>query len=145
MRRIAATILLLAGLASFWTFAGGASGDSGTKYWVELDNAFGLIEGGDVKVAGVRAGKVADLRLDRRTHRALVQIEITKSGFGSLRSDVTCASRPQSLIGEYFVDCLPARRARSCAPGRRSPCRTRPRPWRPTSSTTSCAGPTASG
>jgi len=107
MRRLIATALLLAGLGGFWVFAGGAAGDSGVRYWVELDNAFGLIEGGDVKVAGVRAGKITALELDAATNRAKVQIEITQTGFGSLRSDVRCESRPQSLIGEYFVDCLP--------------------------------------
>ncbi len=118
MRRIAATILLLCSLGTFWVFGGGAaSGDSGTKYWVELDNAFGLIEGGDVKIAGVRAGKISDMELDRDTMRAKVQIEITRNGFGSLRSDVHCSSRPQSLIGEYFVDCLPGTAAEHLPPG----------------------------
>lgn len=117
MRRIAATLLLLGALAVTAVFAGGASGDSGAKYWLELDNAFGLIKGGDVKVAGVRAGTITDLKLDRATNRAKVQIEITKGGFGSLRSDVRCASRPQSLIGEYFVDCLPGTAKRELRPG----------------------------
>ena len=74
---------------------------------VELDNAFGLIQGGDLKVAGVRAGQITDIRLDKRTKLALVGFRIDKNGFGSLRGDVHCESRPQSLIGEYFLDCLP--------------------------------------
>jgi ABC-type transporter Mla subunit MlaD len=77
------------------------------KFTVELDNAFGLVEGADLKIAGVRAGTIKKLRLDRETHRALVDFEITKAGFGSLRKDVFCESRPQSLIGEYFIDCRP--------------------------------------
>ena len=43
----------------------------------------------------------------RRRHRALVDFEITQEGFGSLRKDVFCESRPQSLIGEYYIDCKP--------------------------------------
>jgi virulence factor Mce-like protein len=108
MRRIALSILLLLAGGAFFLFAGGASeGPKKPRYWVELDNAFGLIKGGDLKVAGVRAGKVIDLKLDRETNRALVQVQVNNTGFGSLRSDVFCETRPQSLIGEYFVDCLP--------------------------------------
>jgi virulence factor Mce-like protein len=77
------------------------------QYWVELDNGFGLIQGGDLKIAGVRAGTITDLRLDRRNLHAEVGFRITQNGFGSLRKDTTCETRPQSLIGEYFLDCDP--------------------------------------
>ena len=108
MRRIALSIFVLLAGAAFFVVAGGAS-DTPKKprYWIEMDNAFGLIEGGDLKVAGVRAGKVVDLKLDKETNRALVQVQVNDTGFGSLRADVFCESRPQSLIGEYFMDCLP--------------------------------------
>src|SRR3954453_1845827 len=109
MKRVLGILLVLVGAGALTVFATGASNgnDSSPKYWVELDDAFGLISGGDVKVAGVRAGKIGEMKIDRRTNRALVQIKITKSGFGSIRTDVTCQARPQSLIGEYFVDCQP--------------------------------------
>ena len=42
-----------------------------------------------------------------QTKRALVDIEIDRRGFGDLRTDAFCETRPQSLIGEYFVDCQP--------------------------------------
>jgi virulence factor Mce-like protein len=76
-------------------------------YKVELDNAFGLTEGGDFKVAGVRSGKTTKIDLDKRTNRAIVTFEITEAGFGSLRKDTRCSVEPQSLIGEYYVDCDP--------------------------------------
>ena len=87
------------------------------KYWVQFDNAFGLIQGGDLKVAGVRAGKITDIKLDKRTKHALVGFKIDKNGFGSLRSDAFCESRPQSLIGEYFVDCQPGTAKQELKPG----------------------------
>jgi ABC-type transporter Mla subunit MlaD len=77
------------------------------QYWVELDNSFGLIQGGDLKIAGVRAGTITDIKLDRRNLHAKVGFKITQNGFGSLRKDTTCETRPQSLIGEYFLDCDP--------------------------------------
>jgi ABC-type transporter Mla subunit MlaD len=129
MRRVAALAAGLLGLLAFGLFAlgadggattgngGGGDGGAGSKYWVELDNAFGLVQGGDMKVAGVRAGKVLALDLDRRTLRALVEFQVTESGFGSLRTDVTCETKPQSLIGEYFLDCNPGTAPTRLRPG----------------------------
>ena len=111
MRRAIATALVLALCAGFVVFTTGAGeDDSGSKkYYVQLDNAFGLIEGADVKIAGVRAGKISTMELDDSSddYRAKIGLEITKQGYGDLRTDVFCETRPQSLIGEYFVDCDP--------------------------------------
>ena len=52
------------------TSSGAKEDDGGSQFTVEFDNAFGLVKGGDVKVAGVRAGKVSKLRLDKKTHNA---------------------------------------------------------------------------
>jgi virulence factor Mce-like protein len=107
---VAAAVVVVLGTGA------GDKKDDGT-YWVELDNAFGLIKGADLKVAGVRAGKITGLKLDERTHRALVGFKIDRAGFGSLRSDVRCDSRPQSLIGEYFLDCDPGTARQALRPG----------------------------
>ena len=109
MRRLllVTLVVLAAGAAALFASGAGEDKDSANAYTVELDNAFGLIEGGDVKVAGVRAGKISSMEIDRKTKKALIGIEINRPGFGSLRKDAFCESRPQSLIGEYFVDCAP--------------------------------------
>ncbi len=105
-RRIAiALLLVVAGVAL--AAASSDEADGGRRYTVELDNAFGMVQEGDVRVTGVNAGKVKAIELDERTHKALVEIEITAEGFGSFRSDAYCETRPQSLIGEYFIDCRP--------------------------------------
>src|SRR5215212_7561516 len=109
MRGILTTVLVLAvaaGAAFALTGAGGKGPDH-PQYKVVLDNAFGLEKGADMKVAGVRAGKIKGLEVDEKSHKAVVAFEITQDGFGSLRKDVTCESRPQSLIGEYYIDCTP--------------------------------------
>ena len=108
MRRILFSLVLLAvvGAAGYYVLSGRGS-DPAPRYTVELDNAFGIVTGADLKVAGVRAGKIAGLRVDPKSHRALVDFEISQDGFGSLRKDVFCESRPQSLIGEYYLDCKP--------------------------------------
>jgi len=109
MRRIAVTAAALTAVVAFVILATGAGSgsSSGGVYWVELDNAFGLISGGDMKVAGVRAGKISEIKVDQTNNHALIGFKITVNGFGSLRTDVHCSSRPQSLIGEYYLDCNP--------------------------------------
>jgi virulence factor Mce-like protein len=102
--------------------AAGALGATDTdpqtpSYRVVLDNAFGLIEGADLKVAGVRAGRVERLDVRPSDLRAVVTVKLSRPGFGPFRSDVFCEVRPQSLIGEYFLDCQPGRFGRPLAPG----------------------------
>ncbi|HEV2785486.1 MAG TPA: MlaD family protein, partial [Solirubrobacteraceae bacterium] len=112
MKRILGLVLLALAVTAIVTLGTGASEDekSGKKYWVELDNAFGLTDGADVKIAGVRAGKVTAMELDRTDLRPNIGIEITETGFDDIRTNVQCETRPQSLIGEYFIDCRPGTR-----------------------------------
>jgi len=121
MRRLAAIALSLAAAGALLPGAVVAGDDDKQRYVVELDNAFGLIEGADLKVAGVRAGKITSMDLDPRSYRALIEIDIKEKGFGSLRKDVFCESRPQSLIGEYYLDCLPGKSSEVLEPGSRIP------------------------
>jgi virulence factor Mce-like protein len=119
MRGILTTLLVLAagGAAVFALTGQGGQGPDKPHYKVVLDNAFGLVAGADMKVAGVRAGKITKLDVDKKTHKAIVDFEINKDGFGSLRKDVFCESRPQSLIGEYYIDCKPGTDPQTLAPG----------------------------
>jgi ABC-type transporter Mla subunit MlaD len=119
VRRLLVIVLLLgAGVAAVLASASAGSQEpSGGRFTVELDNAFGIVNGADVKVAGVRAGRVTGMRVDRRSKRALVDIAIDKAGFGSMRADAFCETRPQSLIGEYFVDCRPGKDAKRLPAG----------------------------
>jgi len=117
MRRVLLVTLILAGAAAYVLTASGSKEEAGNKFTVEFDNAFGLVKGGDVKVAGVRSGTISGLRVDKSSKRALVDFELTKQGFGSLRADTYCESRPQSLIGEYFIDCTPGKSADKLKPG----------------------------
>jgi phospholipid/cholesterol/gamma-HCH transport system substrate-binding protein len=121
VRRAVVILALVGALSAYVVLTAGFGGGERNTYWVELDNAFGLIRGGDLKVAGVRAGQITRIELDRRTKHALVGFRIDRRGFGSLRRDVHCESRPQSLIGEYFLDCLPGTSPRKLKPGARIP------------------------
>jgi phospholipid/cholesterol/gamma-HCH transport system substrate-binding protein len=105
MRRLAALGLLLAA-ALLALFTLGLSGTSG-NYRVDaiFDNADYLISGQDVKIAGARVGQVEKVKLTR-DRKARVQMRIDP-GFAPFRSNASCSIRPQSLIGEKFVECEP--------------------------------------
>jgi ABC-type transporter Mla subunit MlaD len=93
------------------TGASDSSSSGGAKtYKIQFDNAFGLTTGGDLKVGGVRAGKTSGFELKKignRRYVAEVEGQITESGVTAFKKDASCEIRPQSLIGEYFVDCQP--------------------------------------
>jgi virulence factor Mce-like protein len=101
-----AVVLAAVALAISTTGAIDSDGATGKHYRVILDNAFGLTEGGEVKIGGVTAGAIREFKLtDDEPVKVRVRIEVTESGFDSLRTDAECAVRQQSLIGEYFLDC----------------------------------------
>jgi phospholipid/cholesterol/gamma-HCH transport system substrate-binding protein len=86
------------------TSAGGSSG----AYTVRaiFDDAGNLTSGENVKVDGVNVGTVGSVTPTPHAQAAVV-LNITASGFKDFREDASCSIRPQALIGEKFVDCLP--------------------------------------
>ena len=104
MRRIAA-ILALVAAASVVGLAATASGDDTHTYYIELDNAFGIVDGSEVKVAGVAAGTVSELLINS-DKRAVLKVELS-GPVSVLGEDTICSTEPQSLIAEYFIDCTP--------------------------------------
>src|SRR5687768_6233875 len=109
MRRLGSILVLVAVVAAAVALSapGGESSGDARRYVVELDNAFGMVLGGDVRVAGVNAGRITEVDLDEESLKALIEVEIDEKGFGSLREDTRCETRPQSPLGEYFLDCNP--------------------------------------
>jgi ABC-type transporter Mla subunit MlaD len=71
-----------------------------------FDNAGFVIPGEDVKIAGVKVGKISSLDVTK-DFKAAVTLEITQPGYQDFRRDASCIVRPQSLIGERFVECTP--------------------------------------
>jgi virulence factor Mce-like protein len=117
MRRIlvGAAVVVLVGAFLAVTLGASNSNNSGTTYKIEIDNTFGLVLGSDFKVAGVPVGSIkkielcqyeAGARCQNPLH-AVITVSVNQKGFGQFHSDVFCQSRPQSLIGEYFIDCAP--------------------------------------
>jgi ABC-type transporter Mla subunit MlaD len=106
MRRIASAAAVLLAIAGALLAANAGAEDS-RSYEIELDNAFGLVNGSEVRVAGVTTGTVTDLDVNA-AKRAVVTVELS-GPLSRLRESATCTSEPQSLIAEYFLDCQPGR------------------------------------
>ncbi|MBA3300550.1 MAG: MCE family protein [Thermoleophilaceae bacterium] len=119
-RRLVAALVVVAVVVGA-VLASGAreEGKGGQSYKIEFDNAFGLTEGGDFRVGGVNAGSTTTFDTRRIGDRtvAVVGADVTEKGFGDLRKDATCEIRPQSVIGEYFVDCQPGGSSEKLATG----------------------------
>ena len=113
--RVAVLALVLAAAGGVVVLVSG--GEEPPTYRLTFDNAFGLTEGADLRAAGVRVGSVQELDVDPETARAIVTVAVEEPSFGSLRTDVSCAIDPQSLIGEYFVDCDPGQAAEKLPEG----------------------------
>jgi ABC-type transporter Mla subunit MlaD len=108
MRRVLGIALVLCASAVVLVLATGASSGGGSGYKVRamFNNAFSVIPGEDVKIAGVKVGKIESLDVTK-DQKAAVVLSIDLPGFGDWRKDATCTIRPQSLIGEKFVECTP--------------------------------------
>jgi ABC-type transporter Mla subunit MlaD len=103
---IAAAVAALAGLALV-LLATSAGGTSAT-YTVRaiFDDAAQTIPGENVKIDGVKVGTVGSVTPTPQAKAAVV-LNITNAGFKDFRSDASCTVKPQGLLGEKFVDCLP--------------------------------------
>ena len=123
IRRIASVALLLTFCAAAVVLTGAEEEVGKRTIKIPFDNAFGLTEGGDLRIGGVKAGKTEKFGVSKgpecqskRTAKvasssprtcAVVEAKITEPGFEQFRADAHCDIRQQSLIGEYFVDCQP--------------------------------------
>jgi phospholipid/cholesterol/gamma-HCH transport system substrate-binding protein len=106
IRRLAVALVVLAAGAVVLLATGADSGGGGYKVRAIFDSASFAIPGEDVKVAGVKVGKVSDLEVTQ-ARKAAVTLQIDQPGFADFRQDARCTIRPQSLIGEVFVECTP--------------------------------------
>ncbi len=104
-RLIAIFAVCCVGLALIVVTTG--SGDDGSyRVRAIFNNAAFVIPGMDVKIAGVRVGAIESLDLTD-DHKAAVVLNIENANYHDFRENAFCRIRPQSLIGERYVDCRP--------------------------------------
>jgi ABC-type transporter Mla subunit MlaD len=85
-----------------------SAGGSNGSYTVRaiFDDAANIIPGENVKIDGVKVGTVGSVT-PTPAAKAAVVLNIDNPGFKDFRADATCTIKPQALIGEKYVDCLP--------------------------------------
>ncbi|HET9591922.1 MAG TPA: MlaD family protein [Solirubrobacterales bacterium] len=118
-RLILAAAVVAAVVVVVLLIAGG--GDSGSGYRVRaiFDNGGFMVTGEQVRVAGANVGEIEEVKVTmpgetvaykngkavKKAGKAVIVMNITDPGFQDFRQDASCLIRPQSLIGEKFVDC----------------------------------------
>src|SRR3954471_22802521 len=108
MRRLAGIMMLAVGIPVLLAVGLGAKEDTGSGYEVRaiFDNAAYAVKGEEVRIAGVSVGKIDKLDVAQE-RKAAVTFTIEKAGFSPFHKDAHCTIRPQSLIGEKYVECTP--------------------------------------
>jgi hypothetical protein len=86
VRRIAFILCLLGAVAG--TVAAGAGADDKRSYQAELFNAFGLVEGAELRMGGVPAGSITDLDItEQKTALVSFETDLSTEGYGSKAQD----------------------------------------------------------
>ncbi len=108
VRRLALIATLLVAAVLGVIVVRNASGGGGDPYQVRaiFDDAAFAVPGEDVRIAGSPVGTITSLGVTANK-RAAVTLEIDNAAFTPFHTNASCAIRPQSLIGEKYVDCLP--------------------------------------
>lgn len=121
-RSLAIGAVVAAAVVAVVLLASGGSGDGG-GYVVRaiFDNGGFMVKGEQVRVAGANVGEIESVDVTRPGEidsyedgepralpgKAVIVMRIDDPGFQDFRADASCHIRPQSLIGEKFVDCRP--------------------------------------
>jgi len=112
---VAAIVVVVALIAS------GGNGNGGYVVRAIFDSGGFMVPGEEVRVAGATVGEIESVDVTMPGEidsyedgepqaipgKAVIAMKIIDPGFQDFRRDATCLIRPQSLIGEKFVDCRP--------------------------------------
>jgi ABC-type transporter Mla subunit MlaD len=99
--------------------SGGGSSNDGYRVRAVFDNGGFMVKGEEVRVAGATVGQIESVDVSTpddkvayengkavaKPGKAIIVMKIEDAGFQDFRRDASCQIRPQSLIGEKFVDC----------------------------------------
>jgi phospholipid/cholesterol/gamma-HCH transport system substrate-binding protein len=108
-------------IAAIVLISSGGGESNGYVVRAIFDNGGFMVKGEQVRVAGANVGKIESVGVtlpgevasyeggkeQAISGKAVIAMQITDPGFQDFRSDASCLIRPQSLIGEKFVDCRP--------------------------------------
>ncbi len=120
-RKLIALALVAAVVVAVVLLASGGAAAAATRFARSSTTAASWSRGEQVRVAGANVGEIKSVGVTMPgevdsykngkpqavSGKAVIVMEITDPGFQDFRSDASCLIRPQSLIGEKFVDCRP--------------------------------------
>jgi ABC-type transporter Mla subunit MlaD len=122
IKRLLIALALVAAVVVVVLLVSDDGGESdGYKVRAVFDNGAFMVTGEQVRVAGANVGTIesVDVSMPGQTvayrdgkpvaipGKAIIVMDIADPGFQDFRSDASCQIRPQSLIGEKFIDCRP--------------------------------------
>ncbi|WP_353218283.1 outer membrane lipid asymmetry maintenance protein MlaD [Sandarakinorhabdus sp.] len=88
-----------------WARTGAAGGSDGVSFVARFPNIGGVTLGTDVKVAGVKVGKVAGLELDPTSYQAVLRLTVDPGL--KLPVDSSAAVTAEGLLGGNFIALTP--------------------------------------
>lgn len=100
----AVLIVALGFLAWAYTRSNLAAPD-GYRVYARFDNIDGLEIGADVRVSGIRVGKVTEASLDPETYRARVALDVSRDI--TLPRDSSAAVVSSGLVGSKYIAIVP--------------------------------------
>jgi phospholipid/cholesterol/gamma-HCH transport system substrate-binding protein len=117
---IAGVVVVAAIVVAIVLIAGGGSSDGYVVRAVFANGSF-LVNGEQVRIAGANVGQIKSVGVSLPGEataeengkfvdvpgKAVIELEIENSAFQDFRQDARCEIRPQTLIGENYVDCSP--------------------------------------
>jgi phospholipid/cholesterol/gamma-HCH transport system substrate-binding protein len=120
-KALLATGLVAVLVVAIVLLAGGNGNSSGYLVRAVFDSGGFMVEGEEVRVAGATVGQIESVDVTQPGEidsikdgeeqaipgKAVIVLRIDDPAFQDFRADASCLIRPQSLIGEKFVDCRP--------------------------------------
>ncbi len=121
IKRLILAAALVVAVVVVVLLASGGGEAGGYRIRAIFDNGAFMVNGEQVRVAGANVGTIESVAVTKPGDtvkydngkpvsvpgKAVIVMDITDPGFQDFRSDASCLIRPQSLIGEKFVDCRP--------------------------------------
>jgi phospholipid/cholesterol/gamma-HCH transport system substrate-binding protein len=121
IKRLILAAAVVAAIVLVVLLVSGDDSSDGYRIRAVFDNGGFMVKGEQVRVAGANVGEIESVDVSmpgdvvaykgdkavRKSGKAIIVMNITDPGFQDFRQDATCLIRPQSLIGEKFVDCRP--------------------------------------
>jgi len=121
MKKLIAGAVVVAAIVVAVILISGGGSSEGYVVRAVFDQGSFMVSGEQVRVAGANVGTIKSVSVSLPGEptaiedgkfkdvpgKAIIELEISDPGFQDFREDASCEIRPQSLIGEKYVNCTP--------------------------------------